>query len=727
MRFSRLSFLAVSLVLTFTGVGAAQARRTSEPPTMPEPALGHWAHPEVVPPGPAFTSRLKAPPGFEVGVFARDLGHARMLLALPDGTLLVSRPKTSDVVALRERGGQVEARTVASGIEMAHGLAYRDGRVYIAGVKKIYSAEARPDGTLGPLRLIVDDLPDGGQHPNRTLAFDPQGRLYVTVGSDCNDCKESNPEHATVLRMNADGTDRAVFASGLRNTLGFGFRPGTSDMWGLDHGVDWHGDALPPEEVNQLKAGVSYGWPYCWGDKKPDPSRDDPPDMTKAAFCASTQGPVLTLPSHAAPIGMAFYDGSQFPPAYRGDAIAALRGSWNREPAREPKIVRIRFQDGRAAGVEDFVTGFQSADGRTRWGRLAGVAVAPDGSVLFSDDENGVVYRVRYSGEARARATGVGVGVAPVALRPRPVSAADPANPTASAGEDTLRRVTVVKGLATPESVLHDPDQDVYFVSNINGKPLDKDGNGFISRVSPAGAVVSRNWITGGAKGVTLHAPKGMALQGDLLWVSDIDVMRAFDRRTGALARTVDLAPQGAVFLNDVAVGGDGDVYVTDMGVKIEPDGSRKHTGPDRIFRIARDGQATVAAQGEALGGPNGLAWDEAARRFIVVENEGKEILGWTPGSGEPASLAHGVGKFDGVAALGQGRFLVSSQHDDVVYLFDGSALKHYFPAPPKPADIGYDARRHRLLVPTLDADTVQIWQVPAAMNLPPAPTVASK
>jgi glucose/arabinose dehydrogenase len=147
----------------------------------------------------------------------------------------------------------------------AHGLAIKGNKFYLTTVKEIFVADIRPDGTLGPLTMIIGDLPDSGQHPNRTMAFGPDGMLYISVGSTCNACNESNPENATVLRASSDGKMRAIFASGLRNTIGFSWNPTTGELWRMDHGIDYLGDEVQPEELNRIERGKQYGWPHVWG------------------------------------------------------------------------------------------------------------------------------------------------------------------------------------------------------------------------------------------------------------------------------------------------------------------------------------------------------------------------------------------------------------------------------------------------------------------------------
>ncbi len=344
----------------------------------------------------AVLDRLRAPDGFEVSVFARDLGNPRMMAVSEDGTLYVTRPTEKDVIALTE--DNPEPRVVASDLDGLHGIAIRDGRIFLATVHEIFVADLNEDGTIGERETIVDDLPNGGQHGRRTLAFAPDGALHVNVGSSCDACMESTEEKAANLRLNVEDGTRTVFAHGLRNMLGFDWHPETGEMWGVDHGVDHLGDELPGEELNGIEEGAHYGWPFCYGDRLPDwVSFTMPEGMPKDEFCETkTVGPALTFDAHASVIDILFYDRGQFPEEYRNDAFVTLRGSANRADPAGYKVVQINFENGEPSGAEDFLTGFLSEDGKSEFGRIAGLAIAPDGSLLVSEDTNGVIYKVTH-------------------------------------------------------------------------------------------------------------------------------------------------------------------------------------------------------------------------------------------------------------------------------------------------------------------------------------------
>lgn len=256
-------------------------------------------------------------------------------------------------------------------------------------------------------------------------------------------------------------------------------------------------------------------------------------------------------------------------------------------------------------------------------------------------------------------------------------------------------------GFIQPEAVRYDPDQDVYFVNSWgNGDPGAKDNNGFISRMTPDGTVERLQFIAGGAGGATLHAPRGMTIVGDTLWVVDADAVRAFNRRTGAPLATVDFSAFKLGFLNDIAAGPDG-LYITD-------------TGTNRIYRIA-GGRVSLALEDPALGGPNGITWDANNRRFIVVPYGGESaIKAWAAGSKTLSEIGRSGGAmFDGVEVLPGDRVLVASQKDSSLHLFTGGTGRPIIRTGGAPADIAVDTKRNRVAVPFVDRNLVEIWQLP--------------
>jgi glucose/arabinose dehydrogenase len=387
---------------------------------------------------PALAATLKAPAGFKVEVFASGLGNPRWLAIGPDGATYVTLRMEGQVMRLRDGNADGDAadageRTVVAdaatnpALMGVHGITFHEGRVYLASIKSVVSAAVGPEG-FSDFRTLVSDLPDGGQHPNRTIAVGPDGKLYVTVGSTCDACAETNSEHATMLRLELTGAAAAdnppnpnhpmlardpaakisprVWASGLRNVLGFDWHPVTRTLWGSEHGSDGRGNDIPPDEVDPLVAGKSYGWPYCYASQLPDPVIDQPsPMMTKQQYCPRTESSVANYQAHSAPIGFVFYNADQFPAAYKGDAFVAFRGSWNRDVPTGYKVVRVHFgPTGMPATLpsgsfyEDFVSGWLIEGGAAHFGRIAGLAVDRSGALLIAEDTNGVIYRVSHAG-----------------------------------------------------------------------------------------------------------------------------------------------------------------------------------------------------------------------------------------------------------------------------------------------------------------------------------------
>jgi len=292
---------------------------------------------------------------------------------------------------------------VLGDLEGVHGLAVHAGQLYLAAPGTVWVAPLGPDGAPGAVRALVTGLPPGGQHARPTLGVGPDGKLYLSIGSSCNVCTGERDTRALLLRFNLDGSGREVFARGLRNTLGFDWHPDTGALWGMDHGSDHRGNDLPPEELNELKAGKDYGWPHVFGEQQPDLLFEPPKGQMHEAYAQATEPMVLGYQAHSAPIQLRFHDGRGLPAEYRGDAFVTMHGSWNRDPPTGYKVVRVRFEQGRPQGFEDFVSGFLTPAGK-QFGRPAGLLQLPDGSLLVGDDTNGVLYRVRYAGEAAGAA-----------------------------------------------------------------------------------------------------------------------------------------------------------------------------------------------------------------------------------------------------------------------------------------------------------------------------------
>lgn len=604
---------------------------------------------------PAAADSVRLPEGFHLSPFARDLGRPRVVLALDDGTILVSRPDMNDVLALRDRDGDGSAddvRTAIAAVENAHGLAMRGRTLYVAGVRRIVAAERLPDGSFSAPQEVVTDLPDGGRHPYRTIAAGPDGKLYVSIGSSCAGCAESNPEHATILQMDADGSNRRIYARGLSDAAAIAWQP-AGELWAGDRG-----------EINRIADGLHYGWPLCTASGTVAQSAPETEGIIGEKFCREAAAAAVELRADAAPSALAFYTADTYPAAYRGNAFVVLP---------DGRIQMVRFAAGKAVGIEEFAAGVG--------GQLAGAAVAPDGSLLVADTANGVVHRITHG-----------------AALPPPMTSS---SPEAGTARPVLARTFAVRGLRNPHSVVHDEEQDVYFVSNVGASA----GEGFISRVTPAGKIAELRFIE------SLDAPRGMTIRGTELWVADNDKARVFDRVTGAALDIVNLAEYEAVLLRDIATGPDGSVYVTDTGVAVGSSGESVWRSDGRVFRIGADRSVEIAASGEELRSPSGIAWDGA--RFLIAQSYGKEVLAWTPGSSTRAVM-RGPGAFDGLVVLPNGAVIVSSHHDEALHLaYSDGELRPLFSRRPGAAGVGFDRKRNRLLISSPGGDWLEAWSLP--------------
>jgi glucose/arabinose dehydrogenase len=347
----------------------------------------------LAPPATADEPKITVPAGFHVGVFASGLGGARFMAVDPAGTLLVSIPRESRVVALRDQRGRADTPlTVVDGLDRPHGLAFHQGALYVAETGRVlrFHYDPRTKKASQPT-VIVPNLPRGGTHWTRTIAFGPDGRLYVSVGSSCNVCREQDPRRAAILRYEANGSGEHLFASGIRNAVGIAFHPMTGALWATINERDWRGEDLPPDYITEVKEGGFYGWPDCMivqGKAVPDER------FARGDRCPPVAVPTFEIQAHSAPIGLAFYAATQFPSQYHGSLFVAYQGSWNRSVPTGYKIVRVTFHEGKAAGIEDFATGW--LEGTHVLGKLVDVIVGSDGALYLTSQDLGIVYRIAY-------------------------------------------------------------------------------------------------------------------------------------------------------------------------------------------------------------------------------------------------------------------------------------------------------------------------------------------
>lgn len=342
---------------------------------------------------------IALPPGFATEIFAADVPGARSLAVGTDGTVFVgTRGSPGSVYALRDTDGDGKADhrwTIAEGLFMPNGVAFRNGSLYVAEVNRILrfdSIEDKLDAPPAPV-TVFSALPSDTGHGWKFIRFGRDGMLYIPVGMPCNICDPPDDRYGTILRINPDGSSMETFARGIRNTVGFDWDPATGDLWFTENGRDYLGDDLPPDELNHAPAaGLNFGFPTYYGNCVKNPeyfSRAHPTDCTPSA---------LDLPAHVAPLGMRFYTGSQFPEQYRDTIFIAEHGSWNRKTPIGYQVIAVKVGNGSTvSSAVPFATGFLDANGTVR-GRPVDIEVLPDGSLLVSDDYAGRIYRIIYQG-----------------------------------------------------------------------------------------------------------------------------------------------------------------------------------------------------------------------------------------------------------------------------------------------------------------------------------------
>jgi glucose/arabinose dehydrogenase len=376
------------------------------------------------------TARLQVPEGFALNTYVSGLNEPRLMTVGPDGNLYVAERGGSAVIRLPDADGDGvadERQVVAENLNAPHNVEWFEDSLYVAATGIVLRlTDQNGDGDMldeGEVETVTDNIPSTGVHTSRTLHFGPDGKLYVSAGSSGNNDIESDRRRASIMRFNVDGTipednpfvddpdetRRPVWAEGLRNSVDFLFLP-DGRLWADHNGSDMLGDDLPPEEiVIEVEKGMHYGWPYCYTAEQgvvPEDATEVHDERVafddRVADCSEVVPGLFTDLAHQAPLGMVLYNQSAFPAEYQGSLFVAYHGSWNSGNPRDCKVQWIAVQDGQPVDSQPFVTGFRDSDTQQcddAWGRPAGVAVGANGELFISDDKNGNIYRVVYSGD----------------------------------------------------------------------------------------------------------------------------------------------------------------------------------------------------------------------------------------------------------------------------------------------------------------------------------------
>ena len=340
-------------------------------------------------------SSIQLPEGFEIEIYADQVDNARSMTLGDRGTLFVGSRRAGRVYAIIDEDMDYRADrviTIAGGLNSPNGVAFRDGDLYVAEISRVIKYPDVEDNLDDPPSPVVvkDDFPDETHHGWKYIAFGPDDRLYVPVGAPCNNCLSEREIFASITRMDPDGGNFEIFAHGVRNTVGFDWHPETGTLWFTDNGRDWMGDNRPPDELNRApRPGMDFGYPYCHGSDISDPEFGDRKD------CDQFIPPIQELGPHVAALGMIFYTGDMFPEAYRNRILIAEHGSWNRTVPIGYRVTMVDPEDVQSGSYEVFAGGW--LEGSRAWGRPVDILQLPDGSVLVSDDQADVIYRIHYN------------------------------------------------------------------------------------------------------------------------------------------------------------------------------------------------------------------------------------------------------------------------------------------------------------------------------------------
>ncbi|MGE5316123.1 MAG: PQQ-dependent sugar dehydrogenase [Acidobacteriota bacterium] len=339
--------------------------------------------------------KITLPPGFSISIYAH-VPNARSMTLGAKGTVFVGTRGDDRVFAVvdADRNGSADRVVeIASDLDAPNGVAFRNGALYVAEYSRILRFDRIEENLAHPPKPVVinDSYPKDKSHGWKFIAFGPDGKLYVPVGAPCNICEEKDPIYASITRLNADGSGREIFARGIRNTVGFDWHPQTKELWFTENGRDRMGDDVPADELNRApKSGMHFGFPYIHQGDLPDP------EYGKGKNARDYTAPAQKLGPHVAALGMRFYTGTMFPEEYRNQIFIAEHGSWNRSTPIGYRVMLVKLKGGTPVSYTPFAEGW--LDGRRSWGRPVDVLLMPDGALLVSDDQAGVIYRIAYSG-----------------------------------------------------------------------------------------------------------------------------------------------------------------------------------------------------------------------------------------------------------------------------------------------------------------------------------------
>ena len=594
-------------------------------------------------------NKLNLPAGFNIDIYAEVPGARQMTLGTT-GTVYVGT-RDNNVYAVVDKNKDYKAEdvvTMMDDMKVPNGVTMHDGFLYVAEQHRI-TRYAAPDFDLKlPFKqmreVIYEGLPDKFHHGWRYITVGPDEKLYVTVGAACNICDAEGIE-ATIIRLNTDGSEVETFAEGIRNSVGMDFQPKTGALYFTDNGVDMMGDDKPSGELNAAsKAGMHFGFPFYAGGDDRHKDWQDKKAPKNVTF------PELELQAHSANLGFKFYTGQQFPSEYQHDAIIAQHGSWNRNDPVGYQLIRVKFdQNNKVSGHEVFIDGWLN-DGQM-WGRPTDVLQMPDGSLLVSDDYNGVIYRISY-------------------------------------GENNVTQVDN-GSLTMPESVISHPDGRV-FITEIGG--FGQNGDGKVTQINQDGSYQTLV--------ASLNDPKGMDLFDNHLIVADIDqVLRInLSGETTVIADAKDF-PTKAVFLNDVEIDGNGNIYVSDSG---DDDGNH-----GAIYKISTDGKITeIFGEHNGIKRPNGLLMDGPNKLLVADFGTGDLFQLTLADNAQLTHLNSGFGGADGLVRDSDGLLYISDWKNGKVWqLTDAKATPQLITEGHKSAaDIALSVDGKSILMPDMKA-----------------------